>query len=83
MLQACEQQGKNEHKIVFEEIWLNEADAGFRICAKTYKIISDNTAKKCPYCGANYQSEFDGEICTVCSVSQIGVEALGLKITNN
>ena len=33
---------------------------------------------KCPYCGANYTAEYKNTICTVCTLSKVDAEALGL-----
>ncbi|XP_034481069.1 coatomer subunit alpha [Drosophila innubila] len=35
----------------------------------------------CPFCGSAYDPQYKGHLCTVCEVSQIGKESIGLRIS--
>ena len=79
MYAACEAQGKNESKAEFSEEMLNDENMVFRICGKSLSLITDAKFKKCPYDGCRCKVGFEDQVCDVCSVAKIGVEAMGLK----
>ena len=58
---------------------LYDDDLVYKICPKKLKIHKNKEVLKCPYCLANYSKEFDGKLCDICNLSQIGLETLGLK----
>lgn len=53
----------------------------FVVCAKSYTpIYKGSPSVECPYCHASYLTEYQGKLCNVCDVSQIGANAAGLKV---
>ncbi|ORX92865.1 coatomer protein alpha subunit [Basidiobolus meristosporus CBS 931.73] len=53
----------------------------FTICAHSYTPIYQNSpAAQCPYCKASYKPEYNGKLCSVCEISQIGASTIGLKL---
>ncbi|KAJ2489872.1 hypothetical protein IWW37_003640 [Coemansia sp. RSA 2050] len=50
------------------------------VCAASHTpILRGETTVSCPYCQAPYKPEFDGGLCRVCTVAQIGAQATGLR----
>lgn len=76
MLSICSQKGNsNKHKIDFDE------RNPFVVCAMSMKPIYRGRALvQCPFCGANYATQFKGKICSVCEMCEIGAQCAGLKI---
>lgn len=58
---------------------LSDENLVFKICGKTLTIISEGKFKKCPYDGSRYKLGVEDKVCEICTVSKIGVEAMGLK----
>ncbi|KAK9762199.1 hypothetical protein K7432_012297 [Basidiobolus ranarum] len=53
----------------------------FTVCAHSFTpIYQNNPVAQCPYCHASYKPEYNGKLCTVCDISQIGASAIGLKV---
>jgi hypothetical protein len=80
VLVECEKQGTNASKIDFDEELLYDNDAVLKICPRTYKVNRSKEYVKCPFCQARYTPKSDGLVCSVCEVSKVGVECIGLKI---
>jgi coatomer protein complex subunit alpha (xenin) len=76
VLQLCEQSGlKDEITIDYDE------RNPFVICAASMKPIYRGTpSTSCPYCGSHYHQEFNGTVCTVCSIAKVGAPATGLTL---
>lgn len=76
MLSICSQKGlANKHKIEFDE------RNPFVVCAMSMKPIYRGRALvQCPFCGANFATQFKGKICSVCEMCEIGAQCSGLKI---
>lgn len=54
----------------------------FVVCNITFEPIYKGSPKSdCPFCHASYKPEFQGKLCTVCEVAQIGANATGLRVT--
>ena len=54
----------------------------FNICAASYVAIYRGKPEiTCPLCGASYLPEFAGTLCKVCTVSEIGKDCVGLRVS--
>ncbi|XP_012517332.1 PREDICTED: coatomer subunit alpha isoform X1 [Propithecus coquereli] len=54
----------------------------FDICAASYRpIYRGKPVEKCPLSGACYSPEFKGQICKVTTVTEIGKDVIGLRIS--
>jgi coatomer protein complex subunit alpha (xenin) len=73
VVQKSEKEGRNEHQIDYDE------RNPFSLDCKEFKpIYKGSPAIKCPYCGSSYVPATKGEVCSTCTISQIGVETVGL-----
>ena len=73
VLAKSEQEGRNAHKIDYDE------RNPFVICAGSLKpIYRGSDLVRCPYCGSAYTPDYKGKLCPTCNMSQIGLETLGL-----
>ncbi|KAI9312090.1 coatomer protein alpha subunit [Dichotomocladium elegans] len=53
----------------------------FVVCNISFEPIYKGSPKSdCPFCRASYKPEYQGRLCTVCEVAQIGANATGLKV---
>ena len=78
VLAKSEQEGRNAHKMDYDE------RNPFVICAGTLKpIYRGSDLVRCPYCGAAYTPDFKGKLCTTCGLSEVGLETLGLVCSQN
>ncbi|GAB6033480.1 hypothetical protein CHUAL_013365 [Chamberlinius hualienensis] len=76
ILQICDKNLVDEHQLLYDE------HNPFAICAKTYKpIYRGKPDEKCPLCLSSYFPQFKGEICSVCTVAEIGKDTIGLRIS--
>lgn len=76
MLQACDKNPIDEHKLQYDE------HNPFNLCAYTYTpIYRGKPEEKCPFCAASYHPQFKGKVCDVCKISEIGADTMGLKIS--
>lgn len=76
ILQACELEPADEHKLEYDE------HNPFSICAVTYRpIYRGKPEEKCPLCGASYLVKYKGTLCNVCEVAEVGKDVMGLKIS--
>eukprot|EP01035_Chromulina_nebulosa_P018774 gene18774-24541_t len=73
VLQKCEQQGRNEYKIDYDEMNPFSLD-----CATLKPIYKGSQSVKCSYCSSNYTPEYKGKLCVTCSLCVVGVETVGL-----
>ena len=54
----------------------------FVLCARTYTpIYRGRPSVRCSLCTANYTPEARGQVCTVCTVAEVGRECVGLRIS--
>ncbi|KAI8065150.1 coatomer WD associated region-domain-containing protein [Gongronella butleri] len=54
----------------------------FVMCCVTFEPIYKGSPKvSCSFCQASYKPEFNGRLCTVCDVAQVGAEASGLRVS--
>jgi len=76
ILQACDKNRTDECTLDYDE------HNPFNICASSYKPIYRGKAEeKCPLCDASYLPQFKGTLCKVCTVSQVGKDSIGLRIS--
>lgn len=73
---ACDKNRNDEHVLNYDS--LNP----FSICAASYKpLYKGKPDVKCPLCEASYTTNYKGSLCTVCTVSAVGSDSLGLRIS--
>ncbi|RWS09241.1 coatomer subunit alpha-like protein [Dinothrombium tinctorium] len=76
MLQGCDKNPVDEHKLDYDE------HNPFNICASSYKpIYRGKPEEKCPFCEASYFPKYKNIVCKVCLVSQVGKDCIGLRIS--
>lgn len=76
ILQACDKNPSDEHKLAYDE------HNPFNICAASYKAIyRGKPEEKCPLCEASYLPEYKNSLCKVCNVAQVGRDSIGLRIS--
>lgn len=73
VLSKSEQQGRNEHKIDYDEMNPFNLD-----CAELKPIYKGSPIIKCPYCLSCYSPAYKGKLCVTCNLSTVGVESIGL-----
>ena len=75
ILQACDKNPTDEHKLEYDE------HNPFDICGASFvPIYKGSDCVSSPLSGAKYVPQFKGEVCRVDGVSQIGKSVAGLKI---
>merc|ERR1711936_460386 len=75
ILQACDKNPTDEHKLNYDE------HNPFDICAASFvPIYKGAECETAPLSGAKYCPQFKGEVCRVDGVSQVGKGVAGLKI---
>jgi coatomer protein complex subunit alpha (xenin) len=76
ILQACDKNPVDTHKLLYDE------HNPFSICGASHKPIYRGKAQeKCPLCGASYMPDYKGTVCKICLVSEIGKDSIGLRIS--
>ncbi|XP_054718757.1 coatomer subunit alpha-like [Uloborus diversus] len=76
ILQASEKNPVDTHALDYDE------HNPFTICGYSYKpIYRGKPTVECPFCQTSYFPEHAGKVCRVCTVSEIGKDSLGLKIS--
>ncbi|KAJ2780589.1 hypothetical protein GGI15_003483 [Coemansia interrupta] len=74
MITICDRQSRDALPVNYD------ARNPFVICAASHTPIHRGQATvNCPYCQASYKPEFEGELCRVCNIAQIGAKATGLR----
>ncbi|KYM93922.1 Coatomer subunit alpha [Cyphomyrmex costatus] len=69
LLQSCEKNPVDEHKLMYDE------HNPFSLCASTFTpIYKGKPEVKCLLCGASYSPQFKNTICKICEVALIGKE---------
>ena len=54
----------------------------FNMCAISYvPIYRGKPEVSCPLCNASYLPEHTGKLCTVCGVSEVGKDCIGLRVS--
>lgn len=77
-LQACDKGATDEVPLHYDE------HNPFNLCAKTYTpIYRGKPEEKCPLCNSIYQTSLKGTLCQVCTVSEIGKDCIGLRISTS
>ncbi|KAJ7307546.1 hypothetical protein JRQ81_009571 [Phrynocephalus forsythii] len=76
ILTACEKNPTDAHQLNYD------MHNPFDICAASYRpIYRGKPVEKCPLSGACYSPEFRGQVCRVTTVTEIGKDVLGLRIS--
>ncbi|KAI8321442.1 coatomer protein alpha subunit [Martensiomyces pterosporus] len=74
MITVCDRQSRDTLPINYD------ARNPFVICAASHTPIhKGEAAVNCPYCHATYKPEFEGGLCHVCTIAQIGASGTGLR----
>lgn len=77
ILAACEKTPTDAHQLNYD------MHNPFDVCAATYRpIYRGKPVEKCPLSGACYSPEFKGQICRVTTVTEIGKDVIGLRISS-
>ena len=75
-LATCERNPTNAHEINYDE------HNPFVICSRAFvPLYRGKPQTKCPFCGASFSPEFNGQVCDVCQVAEIGKDVIGLRIS--
>jgi len=76
LLQVCERNLVDECPLDYDE------HNPFAVCSKSYKpIYRGKPEVKCPFCGASYLPQYQGVLCTLCLVCEVGKDVTGLRIS--
>ncbi|MBV97347.1 Coatomer subunit alpha, partial [Eschrichtius robustus] len=76
ILSACEKNPTDAYQLNYD------MHNPFDICAASYRpIYRGKPVEKCPLSGACYSPEFKGHICRVTTVTEIGKDVIGLRIS--
>mmetsp|Transcript_49934 Transcript_49934/g.159794 ORF Transcript_49934/g.159794 Transcript_49934/m.159794 type:complete len:1224 (+) Transcript_49934:158-3829(+) len=77
VLAACEKTPGDAVDVLYD------ARNPFVVCAKTLApIYRGNRKSDCPYCGAQSIPDANGEVCGLCTVAKIGMDASGLIVSS-
>ncbi|XP_059529883.1 coatomer subunit alpha isoform X2 [Myotis daubentonii] len=76
ILAACEKNPTDAYQLNYD------MHNPFDICAASYQpIYRGKPVEKCPLSGACYSPEFKGQICRVTTVTEVGKDVIGLRIS--
>ncbi|XP_023372136.1 coatomer subunit alpha [Otolemur garnettii] len=76
ILSACEKNPTDAYQLNYD------MHNPFDICAASYRpIYRGKPVEKCPLSGACYSPEFKGQVCRVTTVTEIGKDVIGLRIS--
>lgn len=76
VVQACEKNPVDEMIVQYDE------HNPFTVCASSYvPIYRGKPEVQCPLCGASYLPEFRGITCKICTVSEVGKDCIGLRVS--
>ncbi|KAI9207062.1 coatomer WD associated region-domain-containing protein [Polychytrium aggregatum] len=76
LLALCERTPTDEIQLDYDQY------NPFVVCGSSFSpIYRGSPSVQCPYCKASYKPEFQGQLCEVCEISQIGASASGLRST--
>ncbi|KAJ1897459.1 hypothetical protein LPJ66_003348 [Kickxella alabastrina] len=74
MITICDRQSRDTLPVNYD------ARNPFVVCAASHTPIhKGEPAVNCPYCQATYKPEFEGSLCSVCTIAKIGAKATGLR----
>jgi coatomer protein complex subunit alpha (xenin) len=78
LMAVCEQKASDAHEIKFDA----KAPAeDFKMCAGSFTPINASDAtSSCPYCSATFLQSYKGKLCSVCELSEIGANTLGIQL---
>ena len=76
ILQACDKNPVDEQPLNYDEM------NPFSVCGRSFKpILRGRPEEKCPFCQTCFFPEYKGSVCTVCLISEVGRQAIGLRIS--
>jgi len=76
LLQACEKSGEDTETLDYDQ------HNPFQICGRSFRPIYQGRPEvTCPFCGCSFQPEFKGSVCDVCTVAEVGRDAVGLRVS--
>ncbi|XP_062521183.1 coatomer subunit alpha-like [Corticium candelabrum] len=76
VLQACDKNPIDEHKLQYDE------HNPFTICGTSYKpIYRGKDCAKCPFCESTFLPTYKGGVCAVDQVAEIGKDTIGLRLS--
>jgi len=77
VLAACEQRGTEAIATSFD---YNADPASIVLCAKDMVPIPANAVSvKCPFCNSTFQEKYRKQVCSICELSEIGANVLGVQ----
>ena len=77
VLQRSEREGRNsvDTGVTLDRVYVLD-------CATMQPMDHSAEIVKCPFCGVSYAVENKGKLCSICGMSQIGLETVGLVCMN-
>ena len=76
ILQACDKNPVDEHQLNYDEM------NPFSVCGKSFQpIFKGRPEEKCPLCQTSFSPNFKKTVCTVCLISEVGRDAIGLRVS--
>ena len=78
---ASEERGTDEIKISFDPVWMTAGEA-LKLCSGSLTPVPAQLHDKminCPLCKSGFHPDWHGKVCTVCQLSQVGAQVLGLQ----
>ena len=52
-------------------------------CAQLLPLYREDDKIECPYCHASYRKDQMKKLCSICGLSQVGVETVGIVCMNS
>jgi coatomer protein complex subunit alpha (xenin) len=72
---TCERNPNDKIEIEYDQF------ADFEICAASFTpIYGGSPVASCPFDSTKYHSKYNGTVCTVCEVAEVGAPASGLRL---
>ena len=83
VLAASEEKGSDEYKIFFDPNWLlGGSESSFKLCWGNLSPIHPSLHEQiinCPLCKSSFHPEWQGRVCSICQLSAVGANALGIQ----
>lgn len=78
ILKLSEKENTEAHDLTYDET------SSFEICPQSFTCVAKGAPQaSCAYCSSVYKADFNGGLCSVCTLSKIGAETTGLKVSLN
>lgn len=49
------------------------------VAVDSLRLLGSDNGTRCSYCGAMHTSDSNGQICSICQISKVGEEVLGVQ----